>query len=88
MTDVTQPTAEIIPFPIRRTRSWRNIQEIYAGRHNATGKYTKANYAKGVLESNTQRLQRLGVAQERIDMEIAALEHLFQRLGEPAKKRA
>jgi hypothetical protein len=87
MTDDAQPTAEIIPFPLRRTSHWRNIQEIYAGRHN-NGKYSKSNYAKGVIEANTERLQRLGVAQARIDAEIACLEHLFHGYGETEKKRA
>jgi hypothetical protein len=79
MTEVAQPTAEIIPFPLRRTPHWRNIQEIYAGRHN-NGKYSKANYAKGVIEANTERLQRLGVAQKYIDSEIASLRALLWRL--------
>jgi hypothetical protein len=87
MTDDTQSGAEIIPFPISRTPSWHNIAEIFAGRP-WNGKYSKANYADGVLKANTERLQRLGVAQEHIDAEIAALERLFLQLGEPEKKRA
>jgi hypothetical protein len=88
MTETTpQPSAEIIPFPLRRTQSWRFIAAEYA-RRPEKGRYDKADYAEKVISGNRERLDRLGVAQEHIHDEIAALERLFLRLGEPEKKRA
>jgi hypothetical protein len=90
MTDDTQPTAEVIPFPIRRTQSWRNIQDIFAGRP-WNGRYSKANYADGVIKANIERLERLGVAPERVAAEVTSLESMFAALFQPqtpAKVRA
>lgn len=88
MTETTpQPSAEIIPFPLRRTQSWRFIAAEYA-RRPEKGRYDKADYVQKVINGNIERLQRLGVTQQHIDAEIAALERLFLRLGEPEKKRA
>jgi hypothetical protein len=84
---VAQQSAEILPFPLRRTPSWRNIQEIYAGRP-CNGRYSKANYADGVIKANTGRLQRLGVAPDRIRAEVAQLESLFYRLDGAADEKA
>jgi hypothetical protein len=69
-------TAEIFPFPLRATQSWRYIAETYARRRD------KAAYAKGVIDNNIERMQRLGVAPERAAAEIRELESLFARLDE------
>ena len=82
MTDDTQPTAEIVPFPLSRTQSWRNIAQTYAGRP-WNGRYGKAAYAEGVITNNIERLQRLGVSQSRIDAEVASLHRLFAALSQP-----
>jgi hypothetical protein len=74
----TQPSAEIIPFPLRRTQSWRFIAEEYARRPD-NGRYDKTSYADKVVNANAERLQRLGVSQARIDAEIASLQALFYR---------
>ena len=87
MTDNTRSTAEVIPFPLRRTQTWRFIVAEHARRPDK-GRYDKTAYAAKVIEGNLERLQRLGVAQERIDAEIASLESLFNAYGETEKKRA
>lgn len=72
----TQPSAEIIPFPLRRTQSWRFIAEEYARRPDK-GRYDKASYAEKVIQANSERLQRLGVSRPRINAEVASLSSLF-----------
>jgi hypothetical protein len=75
-------TAEIVPFPLRATQSWRFIAAEYARRRD------KAGYARKVIAGNIERLQGFGVSQERIDREIANLEWLFQRLGNAQEEKA
>lgn len=77
----TQPTAEVIPFPLRRTSSWRFIADEYA-RRPVKGRYDKAAYAEKVIAGNVERLLRLGVSQEHIDAEVASLERLFYSLSD------
>jgi hypothetical protein len=78
----SRPSAEVIPFPIRRTETGRFIAAEYA-RRPVKGRYTKAAYADGVLKMTAERLQRLNVSQERIDAEIASLESMFSALSRP-----
>jgi len=77
-------TAEIVPFPIACTPTWRLIAETYMARSD------KAAYAKKVIDGNRNRLLRFGVAPEVIEKEIRQIERLFQRLGnhpKPLQKR-
>ena len=58
-------SAEIIPFPLRATQSWRFIAEEYAKRRPCTDlRRDKAAYAKRVIDGNIERMQRLGVSPE------------------------
>jgi hypothetical protein len=86
-TETPQATAEVIPFPLARTSSWRFIAAEYASRPEK-GRYDKAAYAEKVIQGNVERLQRLGVEQKYIDAEIASLERLLFALRDDEKKRA
>lgn len=83
---VLGPPAEVISFPLRRTQSWRYIATEYA-RRPENGRYDKAAYAEKVIAGNIERMQRLGVAPDRIDAEIAQLETLFCGLDAGADEK-
>ncbi len=80
-----QPSAEIIPFPICRTSSWRFIAEQYASRPEK-GRYSKGVYAEKVIAGNIERLRGFGVSQDRIDAEISQLKSLFSAMNAADEK--
>jgi hypothetical protein len=84
----SQPTAQILPFPLLRTESGRFIAAEFA-RRPVRGRCSRQAYADGVLKVTAERLERLGVAQERIDGELAQLRALFWRIdGSSADAKA
>ena len=82
-------SAEIIPFPLHATRTWRFIAEEYAKRRPCTDlRRDKAAYAERVIDGNIASLQRLGVSPERIAARIHEIESLFASLdGAPYQGR-
>jgi hypothetical protein len=82
-------SAEVIPFPLHATQSWRFIAEEYAKRRSCTDlRRDKGAYAKRVIEGNTERMQRLGVSPERAAAEIREIEALFARLDEQQQQHS
>lgn len=83
----TSTSAEIFPFPLRRTLSWRCIADEHARRQGKA----KVAYAEKVINGNIERLRGLGVSQRRIDAEVASLQSVFDAMSSsqsPAKVRA
>jgi hypothetical protein len=72
--------AEIIPFPIGRTPLIR--QALRESRKYGDPEF----YFRRVVKEHRQRLEQIGVAPDRIDVEVAALESAF--FPKPVRRRA
>jgi hypothetical protein len=69
------PSAEIVPFPLVATSSWRSIMAEHARRRD------KQAYRAKVLDGNRQRLERIGVSPERIERELAMIAEALEALA-------
>jgi hypothetical protein len=74
-----KPSATVYPFPLRHTPTWRWIADRYMSLPEK-GRNNRAAYAAKVIAGNIERLRIFGVAQSRIDGEIAQLKAMFWRL--------
>jgi hypothetical protein len=64
-------TAEVIPFPLHATSTWRSIEDEYCRRRD------KAGYARKVIAGNVERMKGLGVSPDRIAKEVSNMEIMF-----------
>ncbi len=78
---------EIVPFPFRGRKKWlHDVATTFAIRRGAN---QKRKYIDKVIEYHVQRMQALGIAQERIDIEVAFLEmHFFSDTGRSGEVKA
>ena len=69
------PSAEVIPFPLRGQELL--VGDICFQYGERRGRKQKRAYLDTVISSYRQRMERLAVAPERIDAEVAYLESIF-----------
>jgi hypothetical protein len=77
-------SADIIPFPLRGQK--KLLAGIVATFNIRRGDSQKRAYLDKVLAYHVERMESLGVSQDRIDDEVSYMESLFFGQGDEKKK--